>query len=328
MSKWLERNAAIATRNVEMNGESTPGRAGVALSTGRDCERGHDRPTMGCPPGTYPRVHSLTQLVILDLLLICAPLGCTLASTTPSPVHVLHTEGTLHGFLILKDTKGSVLAHGDLVQTVDGPTVTSTMMFEFPDGSHFEEQVAFTQGDVFRMRRYSLIARGPAFRKQWRISLDADAGRYRVETRAHGEDNGDALEGDITVPADVYNGMLAIIAKNLTKEPRSRVRFVVFRPKPRVVELELTSPDAEQVMLGYTPRQALHFVIKPKLGLLLGAVTSLLGETPPDSSVWIVTHGVPGFVRSAAPLIPDGPVWQIELAAPRWPDAGNPAGSE
>ena len=42
-----------------------------------------------------------------------------------SPVAVLHTEGLIHGFLVLRTLKGDTLADGDLTQVARGPDHTS-----------------------------------------------------------------------------------------------------------------------------------------------------------------------------------------------------------
>lgn len=260
---------------------------------------------------------SLMRAAILQLVLpVCLTIGC--ASAPAAPVPVLYPEGSLHGFVVLKDAAGSVLAYGDQVVKAQGQAMNCRVTFHFPDGSFFEEQVAFTQQDVFRMRRYSLVSRGPAFEKDQQISIDAAAGQYRFTMRPRGGKE-QVFEGKIELPDDVCNGLVMIFAKNLTKQPRTRVHFVAFTPKPRIVELELTAPDSQSVMLGNTSRPAMHFVVKPKLGLVEGTVAKMLDKMPPDSSIWIVADDVPGFVRADAPLVPDGPLWRVELAVPHWP---------
>ena len=281
------------------------------------------KPLLKCLHRQHLRACSLVHIVILELLLpICLSIGC--ASAPAAPVPVLYPEGSLHGFVVLKDTKGAVLAYGDQVETVQGQTLTSKTTFHFPDGSLFQEQVAFTQQGVFRMRHYSLISRGPTFKKDQEISIDADSGRYRFATRPRDKKDSEIYEGKIELPDDVYNGMVMTIAKNLTKQPSTRVHFVAFTPKPRVVAIELAAPDSQQVMLGDSPRSVLHFVVKPKLNLLEGTVAKILDKVPPDSNIWIATDDVPGFVRADATMVPDGPVWRIELAVPRWPENPEP----
>lgn len=253
-------------------------------------------------------------------------LGCgpeTEASTDdppeePSLVAVKYREGTVHGFLVLKDTQGNVLAHGDQVQTVQGDTVNSRMMFEFPDGSVLEERVTYTQDGVFRLDHYAKTVRGPSFEQDIDISFDATTGRYSVTTTPQGGQS-EHYRGTIEVPAAIYNGMVSIIAKNILDRPAARVRYVAFTPEPRVVELLFVRGETRQIRIGPNTRQARHFVVKPKLGLFLGVAAALLDKTPPDNHVWIVTDYVPGFVRAEAPFAPEGPMWRIELTSPDWP---------
>lgn len=270
----------------------------------------------GKPPLSAMAKHSLMRFVILGLVL-CGSVGCEAASA--EPVGVQYREGTVHGFLVLKDSNDSVLTYGDQLQTVVDATVTSKTVFHFLDGSVFEEQVIFTQDDVLRMRRYSLVVRGPAFAKDWQISLDANAGTYSIETRERNQSDVKKLQGNIKLPDDVYNGMISTVARNVMKQPSTRVHIVAFTPSPRVIELDLTMSDVEPVMLGDTPRPAMRFLVKPKLGALLGIAATLAGKAPPDNHLWTVTDDVPGFIRADAAMVPDGPQWRIELAVPRWP---------
>lgn len=72
------------------------------------------------------------------------------------------------------------------------------------------------------------------------------------------------------------------------------------------------------MLLGQHAETAVHFALKPRLGALLGLFAALMGRTPPDSQLWIVTDDVPAFVRFEGPLYA-GPVWRIDLVSPRWP---------
>lgn len=247
----------------------------------------------------------------------------TTAEAAAGPtVAVRYPEGTVHGFLVLKDAAGTILAHGALVQSVKDSTVTSKTAFDFPDGSHFEERVTYDQAGIFTLRQYAMVARGTSFKEQLQVALDLQTGRYRVETRQDGKDKSKVVEGKIDLPEGVYNGMVSVIAKNLFDGPLTRVNYVAFTPEPKVIELELSHDRGQQVKLGHLSRQVAHFLIKPKLGVVLGVGAAVTGKSPPDNHIWMVTEGVPGFVRSQAPLVPDGPVWRIELAVPQWEPGG------
>ena len=78
-------------------------------------------------------------------------------------VGVRHTEGVVHGFLVLRTLEGITLAHGDLIQVAQGDQVTSELVFHFKDGSIHDETVVFSQRRSFRLLSYHLVQKGPAF---------------------------------------------------------------------------------------------------------------------------------------------------------------------
>jgi hypothetical protein len=85
-----------------------------------------------------------------------------------------------------------------------------------------------------------------------------------------------------------------------------------------VIELELTPSGEETLFIGDLKKAALHYVLKPKLGMLR-IPAALLGRTPPDDHLWIITADIPAFVRFDGPLADGGPIWRIELTSPVWP---------
>ncbi len=280
-------------------------------------------------------MRSLSMMAALAALFLAGvPVGCSSPANAPSiptmpepgkattadeaagpTVKVRYPEGSIHGFLVLKDEAGTILAHGDMVQSVEGSIVTSKTAFEFPDGSHFEERATYDQAGIFALRQYAMVARGKSFKEQRQVALDVRTGRYRVETREEGKES-EVTEGTAELPEGVYNGMVSVIAKNMLQDARTRVNYIAFTPKPKVIELEVSHDSGPQVKLGHLSMQTTHFLIKPKLGVVLGVGAAVTGKSPPDNHIWLVTEGVPGFVRSQAPLVPDGPVWRIELAVP------------
>jgi hypothetical protein len=237
-----------------------------------------------------------------------------------APVPVRFTEGAVHGFLSLRDAADSVLAYGDLQQTAQGSAVESSMNFRFLDGSLFEERVSFTQKAMFEMQSYHLEMRGPTFPHDQTVSLHRATGKYRVETTSRADGKTEVDEGVLELPADVYNGMVITIAKNVTRQQSAKVHFIAFMPKPRLIEIELVAAGSEKINLGPFSRSALHFVVKPRLGALIGFFARLTGKMPPDNHVWIMTGNVPAFVKADGPLFMNGPSWRVELATPTWPN--------
>lgn len=231
-------------------------------------------------------------------------------------VAVRYVEGTLHGFLLLRNAAGEPIADGELLQVPRRRGLDSRMVFRFRDDSFFEERVVFTQRGVFRMESYSLVQRGPSFAEDIEVSLER-SGKYEVKTKSRKDGELKSWSGTMDVPPDTYNGMIITIAKNLAKGDTQRVHLVAFTPKPRLVSLELAPSGTKSVKIGSHAEAAVHYVLKVKLGAVVGFMAKVIGKKPPDSHAWIITEGAPGFVRFEGPLY-TGPVWRLELAAPTW----------
>lgn len=262
---------------------------------------------------------------VVRVVLLAAGAGA-LALANPSrhvddnPIPVRYAEGVLHGFLVLRDQAGRRLAHGDLLQVPRGDAIESRMVFRFADGSVHDERVTFTQDRVFTLIRYHLIQRGPAFPDDAEYRMDRSSGRYRVVTRARRGGEEDVLQGSIELPPDTYNGMVVPVAKNLPAGEARTVSFVAFTPKPRLIDLDMLPAAEVRVTVTNDAKPSVLYVLKPKLGAILGLFARLAGKQPPDNHLWIVTEDVPAFVKFEGALYMGGPVWRIELASPDWPN--------
>jgi hypothetical protein len=234
-----------------------------------------------------------------------------------APVAVRYPEGTIRGFLVLRSTTGDVLAHGELIQTAHRDRVESRLVFRFHDGSLHDETVVFSQQRVFGVLTYRLLQNGPSF-PFTDVSFDRRSGQYRARLREKPDKAEEVHEGRIDMPDDVYNGMAPIIVKNLAGETAS-AHMVAFTPKARLVKMELIPAGEDGFFLGDTPRKATKFHVKLELGRIIGVVASLLGKSPPDLYYWIADGQAPVFVKFEGPFFLNGPVWRIELTAPRWP---------
>src|SRR5258708_38705893 len=69
----------------------------------------------------------------LAVLIACASLLQPLPMLA-DPIAVRHTEGLIHGFLVLRTPAGGTLARGYLFQGAHGGPVTHPVMFPFKDG--------------------------------------------------------------------------------------------------------------------------------------------------------------------------------------------------
>ena len=109
-----------------------------------------------------------------ELALVLAPPVALTGGVAPAAVTVRYAEGTLHGFLELRNTADSLLAHGDLLQVPRDEGVETRLVFQFTDSSSFKETVRFTQHGVFRLERYQLEQRGHAFEQDLSVELAGD----------------------------------------------------------------------------------------------------------------------------------------------------------
>jgi hypothetical protein len=252
-------------------------------------------------------------------------LALSVASVPPDaqagPVAVRYLEGVTHGFLTLRSTAGDLLAEGDLLQVVRPEGVDSRLVFRFKDGSLYDETVVFTQSKVFTLVSYRLKQRGPSFPEEMEIAVDRERdgkGRYKVTSRRTGGE-AETVNGEIELPPDVYNGMFIMILRNLPKSASETVHVLAFTPKPTLIQVELAPQAADTVLAGDRRVPVTHFVLRPKLGMIRGALATLFGKTPPDYHCWIVTADLPAFVAIDGPLYTGGPIWRFETVSPRGP---------
>jgi len=52
------------------------------------------------------------------------------------------------------------------------------------------------------------------------------------------------------LPADVYNGMVPMLLKNLVSAASGIVHIVAFTPKPRLIQLEMVPADTQRLVAG------------------------------------------------------------------------------
>jgi hypothetical protein len=234
-------------------------------------------------------------------------------------IAVRHTEGLVHGFLVLKTPEGEIVAHGDLSQTAHGVTVTSRLTFHFKDGSLREETAVFSQQRYFHLLRYRLTQKGPAFEHPQQVSIDVPAGKVEVRSiDADGKQK--VITENMKLPPDLANGLLFILLKNIpSNSAQTKASMIVTTPKPRLVRLAISADGEDAFQVGAEKRQAAHYVVKIELGGITGLVAPVIGKQPPDIHAWILQGDAPAFVKSRGPLFANGPIWQIELESPVWP---------
>jgi hypothetical protein len=238
-------------------------------------------------------------------------------SAEAAPVHVRLPEGATHGFLVLRAANGERLADGELVQKNVGPLVDSRLVLHFRDGSIRDENALFSQQGTFRLERYRLVQRGPSF-PTTQASFDRKTGRYEAVVQEKKGDEEKRADGPLDMPADLYNGLPLILARNVVGDMSLEFQTAVFLPKPRLLKTVLSRVGDDRVLIGGIAKKAARYLVKLELGGLTGLVASVLGKTPPETRYWFVGGDVPAFVKFEGAMFLNGPVWQIEQADVRW----------
>lgn len=251
---------------------------------------------------------------------IAALAGAWGAAAEAQSIPVRHVQGTLHGFLELRESDGRVVASGDVIQVVHGGRVTIETLFRFKDGSVDEQTTVFSQHHVFQLITDHHVQKGPSFPHPMDVAIDVR--HSQVTVRSMGKDGKEEVKMDhSTLPRDLVNGMIPLMVENTPPDaPEKTVSMVVATPEPRIVKLVVSSRGEDEFSLGGIARKANHFEIKIKLGGLAGVVAPLIGMEPPNIEIWTDGGKAPVFIREQGSICPEGPMMTIQLASPVWPE--------
>jgi hypothetical protein len=250
------------------------------------------------------------------LLLFLIALSAVLAGATAQAggVAVRFTEGLTRGFLLVRSADGKQIGHGDLIQVVHGHRVESQMVLRFRDGSIYDERVRFTQDGVFSLLSFHLIQQGPSFPQRLDAAFEVRDGRYSVRSGTGTSEK--VATGQLDLPADVSNGLMITLLKNLPRGAGRTVHVVAFTPKPKLVEVEMLPVGQRPARVGELQRPAERYVLKARLGAVMGFFAKLLGKLPTDTECLILNTDAPAFVRCDGALALGGPIWRIEVTSP------------
>ena len=235
------------------------------------------------------------------------------AIAAAAPVAVRFAEKVTHGFLVLRTERGDTLAHGELLQTVGTDRVDSRLVFRFKDGSLYDETATFSQRRVFRLLTYRLVQRGPAFPEPSEVAFSRETGRYTARVG-----NDKPVEGTLTLPEDLHNGITGVLLKNLPRGTTATGRLVAFTPKPQMLETTLREEGEDRYFVGDHSGTATRYLVKLEIRGVKGIVADILGKTPPENRYWFTKGAARGFLKFEGAMFLKGPTWRIELGAPRW----------
>jgi hypothetical protein len=244
------------------------------------------------------------------LLATCLLAAATQVSADPVPVR--RTQGTFHGFLVLKTLEGATLAAGDLVQVAHGDRVTSRLTFHFRDGSLDDQITVFSQHKVFRLISNHHLQRGPSFPHPFDMFIDAATGQITSRDK-----DGKSSQYHLDLPADIANGLPLILLLNLDPAaPPTPLSMIAPAEKPRLIHLLVAGEGEDSLTIAGIRHKATNYRIKIELGGVTGLVAPIVGKQPSDIHVWVLGGDAPAFVKEEGQFYEGGPVWRIELTAP------------
>src|SRR6202790_2909446 len=254
------------------------------------------------------------RTALIASLLFCAAIlqpNAVLADTVP----VRHTEGLMHGFLVLRTLEGKAIADGQMTQDALGERVTTHLIFRFKDGSIYEDTTIFSQRGTFRLLSDTLIQKGPSFKQPVDTLIDASTGQVKI--RYTGDKAQEKVVAErLELPPDVANGLLFTLVKDIKPSaPQTTVSIVAATPKPLLVKLAIRPLGEEPFTIGNFRYKAMHYVIKVEIGGVTGFLARLTGKQPADTDVWVLEGEAPAFVKLEGPLSVGGPIWRIQLAS-------------
>jgi hypothetical protein len=256
------------------------------------------------------------------LLLPVSPEGFSRALPSKAEIavapKVLHVEGLLHGFLLLRSVEGEVLAEGEVTQVAHGDRFKTSLVLHFKDTSLYQEDVVFSQHRVFRVFSYHLTQKGPAFKTPLELSLDGSTGEATVHyTNSDGKEK---IESErLKLGQDLANGLITTLVKNI--QPGSTpmtLSMVAATPKPRLAKVVISQDGEDWFSVGNSTHKAVRYTLKIELKGLPGLVAPLVDKEPADIRIWVLSGEAPAYLKSEGPLYAGGPVWRIELVSPLW----------
>src|SRR6266700_3343212 len=162
------------------------------------------------------RVRSRLTAILLACAAMLQP-NALLGDAVP----VRHTEGLMHGFLVLRNLDNKPIADGQMTQDAQGDRVTAHLTFRFKDGSVYEDTTIFSQRGAFRLLSDHLIQKGPSFKQPMDTTIDASTGEVKI--RYTGDKGDEQMVAErLELPSDVANGLLFTLMKDVKPDvPRT-----------------------------------------------------------------------------------------------------------
>jgi hypothetical protein len=215
--------------------------------------------------------------------------------------------------MVARSAAGSIVAHVEFTQVVQGDEVTMRLTYHFIDGSIDDETTTYRQHGTFRLVRDHHIQHGPFFAKPVDFAVQDATGMATTRTvDRNGKINVESEHIDL--PDDLANGFVGTLLLNVSPNT-APFRVGILAPVfgGRLIRI-LISPEGEQpFQKSGRPLKATVFRIHPELGGFLGLLAKLLDLQPKDVMVWVLEGENPAVMRVVGQLGGSGPVLSSEL---------------
>jgi hypothetical protein len=221
-----------------------------------------------------------------------------------------------HGFLILRDPAGAILASGELTQVHRKHQITLHVVFHFRDESIDDETTVYLQGETMRLISDRHIQRGKSFPHPCDVTIDVP--KQQVSVRDLSKSADEAKTEHMDLPPDLSNGILFTLIQNMQADTPIEVPYVALSPKPRMVKLAIAKGGEDPFTVGGRSYKAAKYDVKVRIGGIAGVVAPMIGKQPPDVHVWVTESRVPAIIRIDSALYTEGPIWSVQLASPAW----------
>jgi hypothetical protein len=248
-------------------------------------------------------------------LVAIALLG-TSYSTQGQELKLRYRTASEHGFVILRDAAGAILASGELTQVPTRQRIRIHVVFHFRDGSIDDETTLYSQGETIRLISDRHIQRGKSFPHPYDAMIDVPG--QQVSVRDLSKSTDEAKTEHMDLPPDLSNGLLMPLIQNMQANTPIEVSYVALTPKPRLVKLAIAKGGDDHFTVGGRSYKAAKYDVKIHIGGVAGVVAPMIGKQPPDTHVWVTESRVPAVVRIDSALYTDGPIWSVQFASPVW----------
>jgi hypothetical protein len=248
-------------------------------------------------------------------LLAMALLG-TSYSMQGQELKLRYPTASVHGFVILRDAAGAILASGEVTQVPSRHRITLHVVFHFRDGSIDDETTIYSQGETIRLISDRHIQNGKSFPHPSDVMIDVP--RQQVSVRDLSKNTDEAKTEHMDLPPDLANGLLMPLIQNMQANNPIEVSYIGLSPKPRLVKLAIAKGGEDHFTVGGRSYKAAKYDVKVHIGGVAGVVAPMIGKQPPDTHVWVTESRVPAVVRLDSALYPEGPIWSVQFASPVW----------